>query len=79
MIKAVGPFDVYRETIGKLAGNGIILLAGDPPNPMTIGWGTIGEIWHYANIHGTGPPHPLHFHSYGERKRFHGLRIARQL
>jgi len=46
MIKAVGPFDVYHETIGKLAGNGIILLAGDPPNPMTIGWGTIGEIWH---------------------------------
>ncbi|MCX6288134.1 MAG: flavin reductase family protein [Bacteroidetes bacterium] len=46
MIKAVGPFDMYNETIGKLAGNGIILLAGDPPNPMTIGWGTIGEIWH---------------------------------
>jgi len=46
MRKSVGPFDVYHETIGKLAGNGIILLAGDPPNPMTIGWGTIGEIWH---------------------------------
>ncbi len=46
MFKSVGPFDVYHETIGKLAGNGIILLAGDPPNPMTIGWGTIGEIWH---------------------------------
>ncbi len=46
MIKAVGPFDVYHKTIGKLAGNGILLLAGDPPNPMTIGWGTIGEIWH---------------------------------
>jgi len=46
MNKAVGPFDEYHETIGKLGGNGIILLAGDPPNPMTIGWGTIGEIWH---------------------------------
>ena len=45
MNKVVGPFDVYHETIGKLAGNGILLLAGDPPNPMTIGWGTIGEIW----------------------------------
>jgi len=44
MNKAVGPFDEYHETIGKLGGNGIILLAGDPPNPMTIGWGTIGEI-----------------------------------
>lgn len=46
MRSAVGPFDVFGETIGKLSGNGIILLAGDPPNPMTIGWGTIGEIWH---------------------------------
>lgn len=45
-MKAVGPFDMYHETIGKLASNGIILLAGDPPNPMTIGWGTLGEIWH---------------------------------
>ncbi len=45
-MKAAGPFDMYHETIGKLAGNGIILLAGDPPNPMTIGWGTLGEIWH---------------------------------
>ena len=46
MNKAVGPFDVYHETIAQLAGNGIILLAGNPPNPMTIGWGTLGEIWH---------------------------------
>jgi len=46
MRKAVGPFDVYHETIAKLTGNGILLLAGDPPNPMTIGWGTIGEIWY---------------------------------
>lgn len=46
MIKAVGPFDLYHETMGKLSADGIILLAGNPPNPMTIGWGTIGEIWH---------------------------------
>ena len=40
------PFDLFRETIGKLTGNGIILVAGDHPNPMTIGWATLGEIWH---------------------------------
>jgi flavin reductase (DIM6/NTAB) family NADH-FMN oxidoreductase RutF len=38
-------FDVFHETLDKLAGDGILLVAGDPPNPMTIGWGTIGHIW----------------------------------
>jgi flavin reductase (DIM6/NTAB) family NADH-FMN oxidoreductase RutF len=46
MLSSVGPFGLYHETISKLAGNGILLVAGDPPNVMTIGWGTIGEIWH---------------------------------
>lgn len=46
MIQETGTFDVYHETLDKLKGNGIILLAGNPPNPMTIGWGTLGEIWH---------------------------------
>jgi flavin reductase (DIM6/NTAB) family NADH-FMN oxidoreductase RutF len=45
MRQQVGFFDVYAETLGKLSGKGILLLAGDPPNPMTIGWGTIGYIW----------------------------------
>jgi flavin reductase (DIM6/NTAB) family NADH-FMN oxidoreductase RutF len=45
MRKAIGPFDVFSETMDKLAGDGILLVAGDPPNPMTIGWGTIGIIW----------------------------------
>ncbi|MFZ4563469.1 MAG: flavin reductase family protein [Bacteroidales bacterium] len=39
-------FDVLKETLDKLDGNGILLVAGDPPNPMTIGWGTVGHIWH---------------------------------
>ena len=39
-------FDVFRETLDKLDGDGILLVAGDPPNPMTIGWGTLGHIWH---------------------------------
>ena len=37
--------DIFQETLGKLDGNGILLVAGDPPNPMTIGWATIGHIW----------------------------------
>ena len=39
-------FDVFRETLDKLDSDGILLVAGDPPNPMTIGWGTLGHIWH---------------------------------
>jgi flavin reductase (DIM6/NTAB) family NADH-FMN oxidoreductase RutF len=38
-------FDVYQETLDKLDGDGILLVAGNPPNPMTIGWATIGHIW----------------------------------
>ena len=37
--------EVLLETLDKLDGDGILLVAGDPPNPMTIGWGTIGHIW----------------------------------
>ncbi len=39
-------FDVFRETLDKLDGEGILVVAGDPPNPITIGWGTLGYIWH---------------------------------
>lgn len=45
MRKEVELFDVYHEMLDKLDGNGILLVAGDPPNPMTIGWGTLGHIW----------------------------------
>jgi flavin reductase (DIM6/NTAB) family NADH-FMN oxidoreductase RutF len=45
MRKEVELFDVLQETLDKLDGDGILLVAGDPPNPMTIGWGTIGYIW----------------------------------
>ncbi len=40
-----GTFDFFGETMKRLRGDGIILVAGDPPNPMTIGWATIGTIW----------------------------------
>ena len=46
MRKEVEIFDVFKETLDKLDGEGILLVAGDPPNLMTIGWGTIGHIWH---------------------------------
>lgn len=46
MLKEVDIFDVLPETLDKLDGEGILLVAGDPPNPMTIGWATAGHIWH---------------------------------
>lgn len=45
MRKQADVFDLFKETTDKLGGNGAILMAGDPPNPMTIGWGTLGIIW----------------------------------
>ena len=45
MRNEIGIFDAYHETLEKLSGIGILLVAGEPPNSMTIGWGTIGEIW----------------------------------
>ena len=45
MRKEVEINSVFAETIESLKGKGIILLAGSPPNPMTIGWGTLGYIW----------------------------------
>ena len=45
MRKQTGNFDLYQETVEQLSGDGALLVAGDPPNPMTIGWGTIGILW----------------------------------
>ena len=45
MRKEVQLFEVLNETLDKLDGDGILLVAGNPPNPMTIGWSTIGHIW----------------------------------
>jgi flavin reductase (DIM6/NTAB) family NADH-FMN oxidoreductase RutF len=36
---------IFYKTLEKLKGPGVILMAGNPPNLMTIGWGTIGYIW----------------------------------
>ncbi len=45
MLTEVDFFDICNETLGKLAGDGILLLSGVEANPMTIGWGTLGYIW----------------------------------
>jgi flavin reductase (DIM6/NTAB) family NADH-FMN oxidoreductase RutF len=45
MRKEVNVKSVFGETLEMMKGKGVILLAGDPSNPMTIGWGTIGFIW----------------------------------
>jgi len=45
MRKQIGAFDLFHETIEILDGNGALLVSGDLPNAMTIGWGTIGIIW----------------------------------
>jgi flavin reductase (DIM6/NTAB) family NADH-FMN oxidoreductase RutF len=45
MRKQRGNFDLFKETTDKLNGDGALLVGGYPPNPMTIGWGTLGVIW----------------------------------
>ena len=45
MHKQTGIFDLFKETTDQLDGDGALLIAGQPPNPMTIGWGTMGIIW----------------------------------
>lgn len=45
MQQKIEPFDALSETLDKMRHPGIILVAGDPPNPMTIGWGTLGTVW----------------------------------
>jgi flavin reductase (DIM6/NTAB) family NADH-FMN oxidoreductase RutF len=45
MRKEVDYREVFHTTMKRLSGEGILLVAGNPPNPMTIGWGTVGYIW----------------------------------
>jgi len=45
MRKRIEPFEVFTETMEEMRGEGILLVAGVPPNPMTIGWGALGYVW----------------------------------
>lgn len=48
-MKEIGIFDALDETLERLyekkGGNGLLLIAAENGNPMTIGWGSIGIIW----------------------------------
>ena len=48
-MKKIGVFDAFQETVKHLhekrGANGLLLIAGESGNPMTIGWGSIGIIW----------------------------------
>ena len=45
MRKSIGIFEGFEETMSKMSSEGTLLVTGDPPNPMTIGWATIGWVW----------------------------------
>ncbi len=45
MATEIGTYDIMRESIDRLASGGLFLVSGEKANPMTIGWGVIGQIW----------------------------------
>lgn len=45
MRQEIGVFEGFEHTIEQIGKNGLLLVAGQKGNPMTIGWGTIGIIW----------------------------------
>ena len=46
MREKIDNFEVFKYTMEAMGGGGLLLVAGTKGNPMTIGWGTIGIIWH---------------------------------
>ena len=45
MYTKIGTYDAMNESIEMLGQGGLLLMTGTKGNPMTIGWGTIGQIW----------------------------------
>lgn len=45
MAKEIGTYEKAVETIERLGNGGVFLMTGSEGNPMTIGWGLIGQIW----------------------------------
>ena len=45
MREKIGTYDAIQETLKCLNNGGLLLGTGTQGNPMTIGWGTIGQIW----------------------------------
>ncbi|TVQ19139.1 MAG: flavin reductase family protein [Spirochaetaceae bacterium] len=45
MITEFKPYDLIHESVERLGDGGLFLVSGTKGNPMTIGWGVIGQIW----------------------------------
>ena len=45
MRQAIGTYEVINQTLTGTSDGGLLLVTGEQGNPMTIGWGTIGQIW----------------------------------
>ena len=45
MATEIGTYDIMRESVDGLGNGGLLLVSGRKANPMTIGWGVIGQIW----------------------------------
>ena len=45
MITELKPYDLIRKSVELLGDGGLFLVSGTKGNPMTIGWGVIGQIW----------------------------------
>lgn len=41
----IDPFAAWPQVCSALGSNGAILMSGEPGNPMTIGWATLGVVW----------------------------------
>ena len=46
MREEIGTFSELNLTLENLYKNGLLLSSGKSGNPMAIGWGTVGIIWH---------------------------------
>ena len=46
MREKIETFSNLNLTLENLYNNGLLLMSGESGNPMTIGWGTVGIVWH---------------------------------
>lgn len=46
MREKINTFSELNLTLENLYKNGLLLMSGESGNPMAIGWGTVGVVWH---------------------------------
>ena len=46
MRERIETFSNLNLTLENLYNNGLLLMSGESGNPMTIGWGMVGIVWH---------------------------------